>query len=95
MDTEPPETTITKGAPNKTDESTVKFKFTSDEPGSTFECSLKGKGLDAAVKQFTACSSPRKYKHLDPGKYKFKVRAVDAAGNLDPTPDKDKFKVLD
>jgi len=34
-------------------------------------------------------------KHLDEGKHKFKVRATDAAGNTDPTPAKDKFKVVD
>jgi hypothetical protein len=41
------------------------------------------------------CSSPRKVKNLDEGKHKFKVRAVDAAGDVDPTPTKDKFKVVD
>ena len=56
---------------------------------------LKGKGLKPSVKQFSACTSPKKYKGLQPGKYKFEVRAVDAAGNADPTPDKDKFKVVD
>ena len=28
------------------------------------------------------------------GKHKFKVRAIDAAGNTDPSPAKDKFKVV-
>ena len=73
----------------------AKYKFTSDDPSATFECSLKGKGLDQAVKQFGVCDSPRKYKRLDKGKFKFKVRAVDAAGNVDPSPAKDKFKVTD
>jgi hypothetical protein len=93
-DTTPPETTITKGAPNKTDKPKAKFKFTSDEPSSSFECSLKGRGLDQAVKQFVDCGSPRKYKNLDDARYKFQVRAVDAAGNVDPSPAKDKFKVV-
>ncbi len=86
-DTDPPETTITKGAPNKLDEHKVKFKFTSTEPDSTFECKLD-------KKKFKACTSPRKVKHLDGGKHKFKVVATDAAGNTDPTAAKDKFKVL-
>ena len=38
--------------------------------------------------------SPKKVKHLDEGKHKFKVRAVDGAGNVDPTAAKDKFKVV-
>ena len=35
-----------------------------------------------------------KLKHLDAGKHKFSVYAVDAAGNVDKSPAKDKFKVL-
>ena len=45
--------------------------------------------------KFKACESPRKLKNLGTGKYKFKVRAIDAAGNVDPSPAKDKFKVVD
>jgi hypothetical protein len=29
------------------------------------------------------------------GALKFKVRAIDAAGNVDATPDKDRFRVVD
>jgi hypothetical protein len=93
-DTDPPETEITKTPPNKSEKPKAKYKFTSDEPNSTFECSLKGKGLDQLVKQFGDCSSSRKYKGLDEGKFKFKVRAIDAAGNVDSSPAKDKFKVV-
>ena len=93
-DTDPPDATIIKGAPNKTDKSKVKFKFTSDDPSATFECSLKGRGLDQAVKQFGDCDSPRKYKRLEEGKFTFQVRAFDAAGNVDPSPAKDKFKIV-
>ena len=49
----PPETTITKGAPNKTDKTKVKFKFTSSEPDSTFECELD-------KKPFKPCSRRRR-----------------------------------
>ena len=94
-DTDPPDTEITKTPPNKNKKSKARYKFTSDDPSATFECSLKGKGLDQAVKQFVDCDSPRKYKGLDEGKFKFQVRAVDAAGNVDSTPAKDKFKVVD
>jgi hypothetical protein len=86
-DTDPPETTITKGAPKKTEKRKVKFRFISDEPGSTFECKLD-KG------PFEPCTSPRKVKHLDPGQHTFRVRATDPAGNADATPAKDKFKVV-
>ncbi len=87
-DCDPPETTITKDAPKKTNKSKVKFKFTSDEAGSAFECK-------ADKKPYKPCTSPKKVKRLDEGKHKFKVRAIDAAGNVDPSAAKDKFKVLD
>ena len=85
-DTDPPGTKITKGAPNKTEKSKVKFKFRSDEAGSTFECKLDNK-------RWKSCTSPKKIK-VDEGRHKFKVRAIDAAGNVDPSPAKDKFKVV-
>ena len=86
-DTTAPETTLTRGAPKKTDKTKLKFEFTASEPNSTFECK-KDK------KPFKSCSSPTKMKHLDEGKHKFKVRAIDAAGNVDPSPATDKFKVV-
>jgi hypothetical protein len=94
-DTNPPETTITKDAPKRTDKSKVKFKFDSSEPSSTFECRLKGKDVKRKLRKFRPCDSPHKYKHLDEGRYRFEVRAIDAAGNVDPTPAKDRFRVLD
>jgi hypothetical protein len=94
-DAEPPETEITKRPANRSEKPKAKYKFTADEPASTFECKLKGKGLKRSVEQFNDCDSPRKYKRLDEGKFKFKVRAIDAAGNTDPSAAKDKFKVVD
>jgi hypothetical protein len=85
---DPPQTTITKRPPDKTDKSTVKFRFVSDEPGSTFQCK-------ADNKPFTPCSSPKELRRLDEGRHTFRVRAVDPAGNEDPTPAKDEFKVVD
>ena len=34
------------------------------------------------------------YHGLDPGKHTFKVEAIDADGNVDKTPAKDKFKKI-
>jgi hypothetical protein len=87
-DTKAPQTEITKAPKRKTEKTTVKVKFRSSEPDSTFECKLDGKS-------FKPCTSPRKVKHLDDGKHKFRVRATDAAGNTDPTAAKAKFKVVD
>lgn len=86
-DKTPPDTKITKGPPKKTHKTTAKFKFVSNEPGSTFQCKLD-------AKPFKSCRSPKTYKKLKPGKHVFKVRAIDRAGNVDPTPAKRKFTVL-
>lgn len=86
-DEAPPGTRITKAPPKKTKKTTVRFKFRATEAGSTFQCRLDRK-------PFRACRSPRTYRKLKPGKHVFKVRAVDPAGNVDPTPAKRKFTVL-
>jgi hypothetical protein len=85
-DTVPPETTITKSPNGSTAKRKAKITFSSNEPGSTFECKLDRK-------PFKPCSSPKRLKKLDPGKHKFRVRATDAAGNTDPTPAIAKWKV--
>jgi len=81
-----PQTTITKGPKAKTHSTTAKFKFTSSERGSTFECKLD-------KKKFKPCRSPKTYKKLKPGKHVFKVRAK-KGGATDPTPAVRKFKIL-
>jgi hypothetical protein len=86
-DLTPPETTITKGPKKRTEKHKAKLKFASDEAGS-FECKLD-------KRRFKPCDSPKKYKRLDDGKHKVKVRAADEADNTDPTPAKRKWKVLD
>ena len=83
----PPETTLTKGAPKRTRKSKARFRFVSDEAGSTFECKQDRK-------PWTPCTSPTKVTGLDEGKHRFRVRAIDAAGNVDPTPAKSKYRVV-
>ena len=85
-DTDPPETTIDKGPKKKTAKRKAKFQFSTDEPGSTFECKLD-------KKNYKPCAPPFKKKVKADKKHKFLVRAVDAAGNVDPTPAKRKWKV--
>jgi Right handed beta helix region len=87
QDRTPPDTRITKGPRGRTHKRTVKFKFVSTEAGSTFQCKLDRK-------PFKTCRSPKKYKRLKPRKHVFKVRAIDPAGNVDPTPAVRRFKVL-
>jgi len=83
-----PQTTITKGPKARSTKTTAKFRFTSSVAGSTFECKLDGK-------PFKKCKSPKTYRNLKAGKHVFKVRAVKGAGNVDRTPAKRKFTVLE
>jgi hypothetical protein len=75
----PPDTGIHKGPKKKTFKRHIKFEFGGSEPGVTFACQLDDNGWEP-------CTSPKKYRGLKRGKHVFAVRAVDAAGNLDPTP---------
>ena len=77
-DTVVPETSIT-GGPKKYGTAIATFEFESNEKGAMLECSL-----DRA--QFESCASPKTYSGLARGKHSFRVRAVDGAGNTDPTP---------
>lgn len=83
-DTSPPKTQITKAPHKKISKGKVKIKFRSSEQGSSFKCKLD-KG------SFKSCDSPFRAK-VDLGKHKFKVFAIDPAGNRDATPAKLKFK---
>jgi hypothetical protein len=91
----PPETTITKGPDDQTEKPKAKFKFESSDANSSFTCRLKGKHAKAAQKEYAPCESPKKYKNLDPGKYKFFVFATDPGGVADSSPAKQQFRVLE
>jgi DNA-binding phage protein len=79
QDTTPPETGIDAGPSGTVSSSSASFTFSSNEAGSTFECSL-----DAGA--FGSCSSPKSYTGLSDGSHTFSVRAIDTAGNIDATP---------
>jgi hypothetical protein len=79
VDTTAPQTTITAAPAAQTSSTSASFGFSSSESGSSFECSL-----DNAA--FVACTSPRDYTGLAAGTHTFRVRAIDAAGNVDGTP---------
>lgn len=83
----PPQTKIVTGPKKKSHSDTARFKFSSDEPGSSFECKLDGK-------PFARCRSPKTYRNLRPGEHVFKVRAIGPAGSADPRPAKWKFTVV-
>jgi hypothetical protein len=79
VDTTAPDTTITSGLSGTVKDKAASFSFSSTEPNSKFECSLDGAA-------FSSCTSPTKYNGLKDGQHTFRVRAIDAAGNVDPTP---------
>jgi myo-inositol-hexaphosphate 3-phosphohydrolase len=79
VDTTPPQTTITSDPPASTSTS-PSFTFSSTETGSTFQCRLD----DAS---YASCTSPKSYTSLTTGPHTFSVKATDAAGNTDPTPE--------
>jgi hypothetical protein len=91
-DTTPPETTIDAGPRRRTEKAKAKITYSADEPA-TFQCALKGGERD--LRAFTDCGEAKvRYRHLRPGKKKFRVRAIDAAGNVDGSPAKLRWKVL-
>jgi large repetitive protein len=84
-DTVAPETTLGSGAPaSPTTSKSATFTFSgSDNVTSgaqlSFECSLDGG-------TFQSCASPKDYSDLPLGARSFRVRAKDAAGNVDGSP---------
>lgn len=79
IDTTAPNTTIASGPNGGNNANPVAFTFTSSESGGTFQCSM-----DNAA--FAACASGVSYSGLAKGQHTFRVRAVDAAGNVDASP---------
>ena len=75
-DTTAPSSSITSGPQATTTSSSAEFAFASNEPGSTFDCQLDSGS-------WNPCSSPKSYTGMSPGSYTFRVRAIDAAGNVE------------
>lgn len=90
-DRRPPETRITKGPFGETSKRGLRVKFTSTEPGSTFECRL-----DRA--KWENCDSPwrplSKGERLGLGEHRVEVRATDEAGNTDERPARRSWKIV-
>src|SRR5204863_3179273 len=74
VDTTAPAAQIDSGPSGPTNNPSPSFAFSSNEAGSSFECSL-----DSGA--YAACSSPKQYSSLPDGDHTFQVRASDPAGN--------------
>jgi predicted outer membrane repeat protein len=77
--TAPPDTSITSGPSDPTNQSSATFWFIAIRPFCTFECQMDGGG-------YTSCTSPKTYDGLLDGRHTFEVRATHRAGKTDPTP---------
>ena len=75
----PPETTIESGPAEVESSRSAAFAFSTDENGSTFECRLD-------LGAYKPCTSPKGYAGLADGAHRLDIRAVDLAGDRDPTP---------
>lgn len=82
-DTIPPDTQILTNPTNPSNSADATFTFDGTDTGgsgvASFECRIDGGG-------FSACTSPKTYMGLSQGSHTFDVRAIDGAGNIDPTP---------
>ncbi|MGB3681952.1 MAG: malectin domain-containing carbohydrate-binding protein [Rubrobacteraceae bacterium] len=78
-DATPPDTGITSGPSGVTKDATASFRFSASEAGARFQCK-RDEGT------FESCDSPKEYADVSDGEHTFQVRAVDGAGNVDPTP---------
>ncbi|HEY1596295.1 MAG TPA: hypothetical protein VGF74_12925, partial [Thermoleophilaceae bacterium] len=82
-----PDTLIDSGPPASGNSRTASFAFHGTKQGSSFQCSLDGSA-------FATCASPFTTGKLTAAQHAFAVRAVDALGNVDPTPASSSFKVV-
>jgi hypothetical protein len=88
LDTTAPETTIDSGPPDPSESTSASFTYSSNEPGSSFECSLDN------VPFSTCAATGISYSGLASGSHVFQVRATDPSDNTDQTPAGYSFDVV-
>jgi len=82
VDLTPPSAQITSHPVDPSPGNSASFRYDSSDGGSKFECRLAP--IEAS---FSACDTqPKAYSNLADGDYEFEVRAIDNAGNVQPTP---------
>lgn len=87
-DTTPPDTIIVSKPPDPSSSSSATFTYESNEPGSSFECTLDGAS-------FAPCAATGvTYSGLAEGAHSFQVRAIDTSSNVDPVPAGYSFNVV-
>src|SRR4051812_12353510 len=78
-DEPPPQTRITAGTSGTVHRRKAAFRFSAGETEATFRCRLDRHA-------WHACESAQTFRGLKEGRHVFAVEAIDAAGNVDPTP---------
>jgi hypothetical protein len=86
LDVTPPNTIINGRPPASTTSRRATFRFRSTEAGSRFQC----RHMNGA---WMSCTSPKLYTGLTLGLHTFRVRAIDRALNVDPTPALDTWRI--
>jgi hypothetical protein len=88
VDTVAPDTQITIGPPETIDTPNVTIFFGSPDDATNFQCRLNdGEWLQCTETDYAD------YNGLPDGNYVFRVRALDAVGNADPTPAESNFTI--
>jgi hypothetical protein len=86
LDTTPPETAISGGPSGAVRKRSVTFALSSSETGSRFECRIDGG-------TFEPCASSWTISALADGSHRFEARAIDSAGNTDPSAARRSFTI--
>jgi hypothetical protein len=92
--TRPPDTRIVD-SDIQSGKGKARFRFKAkDEAAAGFQCKLRTHAGDIRrpKPRFTRCDSPKTYRHLHPGGYRFEVRAVNTYG-ADPNPSRRHFRI--
>jgi len=82
IDTTAPDTSLDSSPLSLSTSTTASFTFSGSDVGSgvaSFECQLDSGG-------YNTCTSPQAFNSLGQGSHTFEVKAIDFAGNTDPTP---------
>lgn len=87
VDNTAPDTVVTSSPSDPSNSATAAFEFSSPgDQSASFECKLDDG-------EWEPCSSPNEYTGLPDGEHVFRVRAVDAAGNANPSPAERRFTI--
>ncbi len=76
----PPRPRLSGTVGRRTTKRSATFRFDSPQEGARFQCRLSGEGVPAKLRQWRACSSPKRYAQLRPGRKLFHLRALAASG---------------